>query len=115
MANWFIAFSPFSGRAAPVDRDAAHRQQLGGGMVIPAKNPRLDLLPWHARGQHGERMTQVDHVVNSRAKNVISGGVGKRHCGNPRKQPLLQIKLGGIDIGRRPRKAVFVRLSGSGQ
>jgi hypothetical protein len=37
----------------------------------------LDLLPRHARGQHGQRVAQIDHVVQAGAKKVLGGGISK--------------------------------------
>ena len=72
-------------------------------------HPRLDLLPGHARGQHRQRMAQVDHVADARAKEIVGGGAGKHHGRTPRKQPLLDIKLGVRTIGNHPRSPVFMQ------
>jgi hypothetical protein len=44
----------------------------------------FDLLPGHARGQHGQRMAQIDHVIDARAEEIVGGGAGKLHK-NPQK------------------------------
>jgi hypothetical protein len=54
-------------------------------------------------------MAQVDHVVDARAKEFVGGGAGKHHGRTPRKQPLLDIKLGVQTIGNHPRSPVFMR------
>lgn len=41
------------------------------------RDPSVDLLPGHERGQHRQRGEQVDHVDDVRAKEVASGGAGK--------------------------------------
>jgi hypothetical protein len=48
------------------------------------RHPRPDLLPGHARGQHGQRMAQIDHVIDARAEEIVGGGAGKLHK-NPQK------------------------------
>jgi hypothetical protein len=57
-------------------------------------------------------MAQIDHVVDARAEEIVGGGAGKHHGRTPRKQPLLEIKLGETAIGRHPRKPVFMRVPG---
>jgi hypothetical protein len=52
------------------------------GAALAGENlshPRLDLLPGHARGQHGQRLPQVDHVIDARAEKIVAGGAGKLH------------------------------------
>jgi hypothetical protein len=63
---------------------------------------RLNLLPGHARGQYGQRMAQLDHVVDARAKEIVGGGAGKQHGRTPRKLPLLKTKLGFLGIRNHP-------------
>ena len=75
-------------------------------------HPCFDLLPGHARGQHGQRMAQIDHVVNTRTEEIVGGGAGKQHGRTPRKLPLLEIKLGDSSIGIHPTKPVFMRAQG---
>jgi len=43
------------------------------------RHPRLDLLSGRARGQHGQRMAQIDHVIDARAEEIVGGGAGKLH------------------------------------
>jgi hypothetical protein len=43
--------------------------------------PRLDLLPRHARAQHRQRMAQIDHLVDAASEEI--GGVAHRKT--PRK------------------------------
>ena len=57
-------------------------------------------------------MAQVDHVVDARAEEIVGGGAGKQHGRTPRKQALLEIKLGETTIGNHPRSPVFMRLPG---
>jgi hypothetical protein len=96
----------------------AKEVQFGHGHASAAfaredlRHPCLDLLPGHARGQHGQRMAQIDHVVDARAKEVVGGGAGKHHGRTPRKQPLLNIKPGVPVIGIHPRCPVFMRVLG---
>ncbi len=62
-------------------------------------HPRFDLLPGHARGQHGQRMAQVDHVVDARAEEIVGGGAGK-HRKTPGKRAVKPIKSGEIVPGK---------------
>ena len=73
---------------------------------------RFDLLPGHARGQHGQRMAQVDHVIDARTEEIVGGGAGKQHGRTPRKQPLLEIKLGVPAIGHHPKDQCLCGLRG---
>jgi hypothetical protein len=57
-------------------------------------------------------VAQVDHVVDARAEEIVGGGAGKHHGRTPRKQPLLETKLGETTIRRHPRKPVFMRVPG---
>jgi hypothetical protein len=75
-------------------------------------HPRFNLLPGHARGQHRQRVAQVDHVLDARAKEIVGGGAGKHHGRTPRNQPLLDIKLGVLTIGNHPRTPAFIRVVG---
>jgi hypothetical protein len=49
------------------------------------RNPRFNLLPRHARGQHRQRMAQVDHVIEPQAKEVFRGRAAQ-HAKTPRNQ-----------------------------
>jgi hypothetical protein len=65
------------------------------------RHPRLDLLPGHARGQHGQRMAQIDHVIDARAEEIVGGRAGKLH------KKLPEIKRKGLSSREilYPRKA----------
>jgi hypothetical protein len=39
----------------------------------------FDLLPGYVRGQHRQRMAQIDHVIDARAEKIVGGGAGKLH------------------------------------
>jgi hypothetical protein len=57
-------------------------------------------------------VAQVDHVVDARAKEIVGGGAGKQHGRTPRKQPLLEIKLGVAAIGNHPESQFLCELRG---
>jgi hypothetical protein len=85
------------------------------GVAFAGENlgyPCFDLLPGHALGQHGQRMAHVDHVVDTRAKEVVGGGAGKQHGRTPRTLPLLEIKLGVRAIRNHPESPVFMQVAG---
>jgi hypothetical protein len=89
----------------------AEKVQVGHGHTGAAfagehlGHPRFDLLPGHARGQHGQRMAQVDHVIDARAEEIVGGGAGKQHGRTPRKQPLLKSNWEFRRIGNHPTEA----------
>lgn len=74
--------------------------------------PRFNLLPGHARGQHGQRIAQVDHMVDARAEEIGDGGAGKQRGITPRNQRRSTIKPGVPPIGDHPRCSVFMRALG---
>lgn len=41
----------------------------------------LDLLPGPARGQYHQRMARVNHLVDTREKEIAGSGAGKGGCG----------------------------------
>ena len=41
----------------------------------------LEPLPRHARGQHHQRVAQIDHGVQAGAEKVLGGSVGEHHKG----------------------------------
>ena len=63
----------------------------------------FDLQPGHTRRQNSQWVAQVDHVVDTAAKEVIGGGAGK-HGQNSQK---MAIKLGEII----PRKHEITQLN----
>lgn len=56
--------------------------QIGHGHASSAfarenlRDPRFDLLPGHARGQHRPRVAQVDHGIDAQAEKIVGGGAG---------------------------------------
>lgn len=70
---------------------------------------RFDRQPGHTRGQHGQRMAQVDHVIAARKKEIIGGWTSKQHGRTSRKQPLLEIKLGVLRSRDHPRSQCLCR------
>lgn len=57
-------------------------------------HPFFERLPGHAQGQHGQRMAQVDYVIDTRAEKSSQSGQGQHHGKTPRKLFLLEIKQG---------------------
>jgi len=51
-----------------------------------------------------QRVAQVDHVIDARAEEIVGGGAGKQHGRTPRKQPLLDSKLGVLRPQYHPRR-----------
>jgi len=54
-----------------------HSQPIAGFAHKEVRQRGFDLLPRHARGQNSQWVAQVDHLVDTAAKEVISGGAGK--------------------------------------
>ena len=80
------------------------RQDLG--------HPCFDLLQGHARGQHSQRMAQIDYVIYARTEEIIGGGTGKQHGRTPRNLPLLEFKLRVSAIGNHPKVQCLCGLRG---
>src|SRR5690606_38198797 len=68
----------------------------------PMRHARFDLLPRHARGQHRQRMAQVDRLINASTEEIVGSRAREHHGKTPSKQPLLDNKLGVMDIGYSP-------------
>jgi hypothetical protein len=62
------------------DRGFAKEIQIGHGHPGPGfapeqvRNRGFNLLPRHVRRQHHQRVTQIDHVVDARAEEIVGGG-----------------------------------------
>jgi hypothetical protein len=85
------AGTPGVALAPHCDRRLTKQVQIGHGHASvrfaheEVRNRGFDLLPWHARRQHSQRMAQVDHLVNAAAEEIVGGGAGE-HRITPRNQ-----------------------------
>jgi hypothetical protein len=61
---------------------------------------RLQLLPRHARGQHRQRVAQIDHVIKPQAKEVLRGRAA-HHAKTPGNQAFKTQIPGEILPGKR--------------
>lgn len=75
-------------------------------------HPFFERLPGHAQGQHGQRMAQVDYVIDTRAEKSSQSGQGQHHGKTPRKLFLLEIKQGKQPPVAPPTKPVFMKFPG---
>ena len=70
----------------------------------------LDRIPGHAPGQHGQGVTQVDHLIEPGAKEVVGyRATGRR---NSRKYNGMTFETGSYGVTCRALASVFMRGGG---
>jgi len=76
-----------------------------------ATEASICLLPRQARGQDRQRIAQIDHVVESSAKEIFGGGVSE-HAKNSQKLHRIGIEPGRFGYPQSPQERAFMRVVG---